>query len=701
MDRIFSARSANGPSNKVEKATQNAHDLAETEPIHTIQEETENENGDAEADPETEVDIEAVGEAEADVEDRTEEEPTETEIDFETIFRKVFDEVDQLVEALPAARDIPDPPDVPECFEKFNRLIDEEIDKYEAEKDPGKWCPESTDESLFLDAVRKASKLNEELSGFPTGSKYAGALDRVSGTLHRAMVFLEDEFRSLLEEGRHAGDQDQAEVPSTTAALVTAKTKKLTSFVFTREQDRGNVQEPDSAGREAHPAYTPETMSRLTKIATAMISAGYVAECCHIFGIIRRWDLEESMTKLGLEKISIDDIQKMSWETLEGEITTWTKACKRCIAVHFPNEGKLCETIFSDRTEIRAGILSSVARGVVLQLLNFAEAVVLTKRSVEKLFKFLDLNEALRDLMPHIDELFLEETLAQLKRETETIRSRLGEAAVGSFSDLENSIKADSGKTPVPGGAVHPLTRYVMNYLKYACDGYKDTIEQVFQEHKKLENVDESPKSGSQLASANAPPPRSAFVVQLSGVMDLLDSSLEAKSKLYKDPSLNYIFLMNNGRYIMQKIKKSAEIHSLLGDNRKRSSELRQYHKNYTRETWSKLLACLRDDGLMQGKGTINKPALKERFKSFNAFFEEIHKTQSCWVVSDEQLQSELRVSISAVVVPAYRSFLGRFQQYLHPGRQTEKYIKFGPEEVESFIDELFDGTPVSMARRR
>uniref|UniRef100_A0A9I9E1E3 Exocyst complex subunit Exo70 C-terminal domain-containing protein n=1 Tax=Cucumis melo TaxID=3656 RepID=A0A9I9E1E3_CUCME len=32
--------------------------------------------------------------------------------------------------------------------------------------------------------------------------------------------------------------------------------------------------------------------------------------------------------------------------------------------------------------------------------------------------------------------------------------------------------------------------------------------------------------------------------------------------------------------------------------------------------------------------------------------FDEIHKMQSSWVVSDEQLQLELRISVSAVMIP-------------------------------------------------
>ncbi|KAJ6314911.1 hypothetical protein OIU78_018405 [Salix suchowensis] len=160
--------------------------------------------------------------------------------------------------------------------------------------------------------------------------------------------------------------------------------------------------------------------------------------------------------------------------------------------------------------------------------------------------------------------------------------------------------------------------------------------------------------------------------------------------------------MMNNGRYIVQKIKGSTEIRQMMGDPwcRKKSSELRNYHKNYQRETWSKLLGCLGHEGL-QVNGKVIKPVLKERFKSFNMLFDEIHKTQSTWVVSDEQLQSELRVSITAVVIPAYRSFMGRFSQYLTAGRQTEKYIKYQADDLETYIDELFDGNPASGARKR
>ncbi|GFS34351.1 exocyst subunit exo70 family protein C1 [Actinidia rufa] len=331
----------------------------------------------------------------------------------------------------------------------------------------------------------------------------------------------------------------------------------------------------------------------------------------------------------------------------------------------------------------------------------------MTKRSSEKLFKVLDIYETLRDVVPSMDDLFPEEIGNEIKSEASLTRSQLGESTVFIFCELENSIKADTGKMTVPGGAVHPLTRYTMNYLKYACE-YKDTLEQIFREHQKIERADSGTGSDYDYNSHcgqnhnNHKVKQSPFALQINKVMDLLDTGLETKSKLYKDTSLSSLFMMNNGRYILQKIKGATEINDLMGDtwSRKRSSDLRQYHKNYQRETWGKLLSCLNHEGLSLN-GKVVKPVLKEKFKSFNVMFDEIHRTQSTWVVSDEQLQSELRVSISSVVVPAYRSFLARFSQTFTPGRQTEKYVKYQPEDIETYIEELFDGNATATGRRR
>ncbi|KAK8593119.1 hypothetical protein V6N13_043266 [Hibiscus sabdariffa] len=581
--------------------------------------------------------------------------------------------------------------EIPDSINQYLDLVEEKISKHELPvKSKGCPLPDLDDDWSFLKAAQQMSKLHKNLSKiFELDSSQGPLINRIGRIHQQVMCYLEDEFRALLEESRVVEPEVNQEPASDQCA------------------EPGEGQDQAARSNEVlsnFPGYSQEALATLNKTAKEMISGGYEFECCEVYMMTRRNAIEETLNKLGFEKISIDDVQKMQWDALERGIPSWIKAFKACANVYFAGERKLAETVFSDNPSVAKSLFNSLTRVLFLQLLNFAEAVALSKRSTEKLFKFLDIYETLRGNFSTIDSLFPEECAKELNEQLMTACRRIGETAICIFHDLESSIQSDTGRIQVPGGAVHPLTRYTMNYLKYACDEYKDTLERVYKDHSQIERADSTsqPLDYQGNSQSNDNENQSPFSTHLIKIMDLLDSVLDAKSKLYKDVALSNIFMMNNGRYILQKIKGSPEIREAMGDNwyRKKSYELRNYHQNYKRETWMKLLGCLNQEGL-NVNGKVVKPVLKERFKSFNAMFEEIHKTQSSWVVSDKQMQSELRVSIVGVIIPAYRSFLGRFSGYLTPGRQTEKYIKFQPEDIETYIEELFDGNTASLGRRK
>ncbi|KAG8385000.1 hypothetical protein BUALT_Bualt04G0176600 [Buddleja alternifolia] len=609
---------------------------------------------------------------------------------------KVSEEIDQYISLLSSTSkndDQPTQPDLPIFVEQFINLVVAKIDNYDSGDSPVRWSRLTDEDSAsFLEAVDRVSSLSNALSQFSSEEKYAYSINSIGGVLQRAMSYVEEEFKSLLEDYK-INNSDQSNNTRNDAKL-----KQSKSSISKEESDQNPHPESSPAKESNIPGYSEETLSSLIRLSNFMITGGYETECCQEYFVVRRNALEESIHKLGFEKYSIDDVHKMQWESLEREIEAWIKTFKQCAMVQLSSERKLSGTIFSDHPSISESLFGSLSHGVLIQLLNFAEAVALTKRAAEKLFKFLDIYEALRDVLSEIDNLFSEEEwVKEIKTEASMIRSLLGETMISIFNEIENSIKSDTGKNTVPGGAVHPLTKYTMNYLEYACE-YKETLEQVFREHQKIERADSATGSEFDYNSQtqnhnNEKVKQSPLQAQIIKIMDLLDANLEGKAKLYKDHALSSIFMMNNGRYILKKIRGCNEINSLMGDTwyRRKSSDLRQYHKGYQRETWGKLLSCLNPEGLSVN-GKVSKPLLKERFKSFNTMFDEIHKTQSNWVVGDEQLQSELRVSISQMVIPAYRSFLGRYSQVFTPGRQTEKYVKFQPEDIETYIDELFDG---------
>jgi exocyst complex protein 7 len=388
------------------------------------------------------------------------------------------------------------------------------------------------------------------------------------------MSFLEEDFRLLIEDSRIPTDLNPDG----------------------NKEGESNDQNQQEESDKNFPGYTDEAIACMGKISREMLNGGYESEICQVYIVARRTAFDEIQQQLGLERISIDDmVQKVQWEILARDmIPAWTNTFRQCAGVYFPGEKKLAEAVFSSHPSVAEGLFSSLSRGVVIPLLNFAEGAAMTKRAGEKLFKLLDMYETLRDVIPKLDGLFPEESSEELKTEINLAKSRLGEAVISIFCDLENQIKSEPAKNPVPGGAVHPLTRYIMNYLNIAGD-YKETLEQVFKSHSKIERADSTGTSDHDHNENIIKEASSPFAAQVMRVMELLDTSLDGKAKLYRDVALSNFFMMNNGRYILQKIKGSTELSQLMGETwcRRKSSELRNYHKTYQRETWNKVLTCL------------------------------------------------------------------------------------------------------------
>lgn len=612
---------------------------------------------------------------------------------------------------------------LPENLEEELGCLEERIGKKwevggEVEGEGLIWSEDSDQVYLYLRAIDDVQNLIDGLSNLPEDDRDLASLQRADNILHQAMSHLEEGFRFLLEKHSESVDPDWLFESKSNPSFSSNYDEGRVSWNWSSEKEEDEeVKEKEDNVLVAEPVgdlnltidLLPDRIaSELAEIVARMERAGYMKECCQVYCMIRKMFLEESIFRLGFEKMSIEEVQKIQWDLLEVEISKWMQALKVAVNVLFSSEKKLCDRVFVDLPSVVESCFVELAKGVMIELLNFGEAVAISRRAPEKLFKILDMYETLRNLMSEIDSVFSGENCSAVRSEAFAVWMQLGEAARGTFVELETSIQGDIARNPVPGGAIHPLTRYVMNYMRLACD-YRDTLEQVFRQGEKseIQRMTDSPNHSDEFATEkniNGSDDLSPLSIETIEIMDLLESNLNAKSRLYKDPALSYVFLMNNGRYIVQKVKDS-EIHSLVGDNwvRKHSSTVRQHHKSYQRVAWGKILSCLKDEGIhVSGNFSsgVSRPILKERFKNFNALFEEIHKTQSTWIVGDEQLQTELRISIAEMVVPAYRSFLGRFQHYLENGKHSERYIKYGPEDLEVLINELFEG-PSSMSRRR
>ncbi|XP_030490832.2 exocyst complex component EXO70A1 [Cannabis sativa] len=549
---------------------------------------------------------------------------------------------------------------------------------------------------------------------------------KVNSAIQIAMARLEDEFRNILLIHTSPIETDTLTDPSSS---IHSSVGAASSSVGVGDGDGGVDYEEDGdedkdddellrRGDSSNSVSYRSTSSireidlipsdaviDLRSIAERMISAGYLRECIQVYGSVRKSTVDSSFRRLGIEKLSIGDIQRLEWDQLETKIRRWIRAAKVCIRIVFASEKKLCEEIFDGvGTAIDDACFMETVKGPAIQLFNFAEAISISRRSPEKLFKILDLHDALMDLIPDIDVVFESKSSESIRIQAAEILSRLAEAARGILSEFENAVLREPSRVPVPGGTIHPLTRYVMNYISLISD-YKQTLNEL---------IVSKPSTGSRYSGDPTTPDmefaelegKTPLALHLIWIIVILQFNLDGKSKHYKDASLVHLFMMNNVHYIVQKVKGSPELREMIGDDylRKLTGKFRLSATNYQRATWVRVLYCLRDEGLhVSGSFSsgVSKSALRERFKTFNAMLEDVHRTQATWLIPDSQLREELRISISEKLIPAYRSFLGRFRNHIESGKHPENYIKYSVEDLENAVLDFFEGYPISQHLRR
>ncbi|CAA0173704.1 unnamed protein product [Arabidopsis thaliana] len=535
-------------------------------------------------------------------------------------------------------------------FDRALTSLERQISSYIVEDRPI-WS-DPVDSRTFLDSVDELLAIAGDLRSMAGDKSVAVCQSRADELIQQVMFRLQEEFGFLMDRAPDSFDSDDEfpgeEDNDTSDGVIVAR--PITDYKIVIEALQSSV------------------IGDLNAIAVRMVAGGFAKECSRVYSSRRREFLEESLSRLHLRGLSMEEVQESPWQDLEDEIDRWIKAVTLIFHVFFPSERLLCDRVFSDLPVSSVTDLSfmEVCRGTTTQLLNFADAIALGSRLPERLFKVVDLYEAMQDLIPKMETLFSDRYCSPLRHEALAIHKRLGEAIRGIFMELENLIRRDPPKTAFPGGGIHPITRYVMNYLRAACKS-RQSLEQILDQ------------TGNETGSDTRP-----LSVQIIWVLELLESNLEGKKRTYRDPSLCFLFMMNNDKYILDKAKDN-ELGLVLGEDWivKHAAKLRQYHSNYRRSSWNQVVGLLRTDGPY--------PKLVENLRLFKSQFDEVCKVQSQWVVSDGQLREELRSSVAGIVSPAYSNFIRRLKESPEiNGRRGEPFIPYTVEDVEFIIKRLF-----------
>lgn len=506
--------------------------------------------------------------------------------------------------------------------------------------------------------------------------------------MQTAMKRLEKEFYQLLSNNRDHLDPESISARSSHASRSTIRSGRSSSFSdleedITYEDEIQVVEDSLSKVEEA----STLAMVDIKMVADCMISSGYGKECIKIYKIIRKSIVDEGIYRLGVIHIKSSSIKKMDWDVLELKIKTWLNAVKIAVRTLFNGERILCDYVFANSNTMRESCFSEVVKEGGRILFGFPKKVAKSKRpSPERIFRILDLYNAVAALWPEIESIFSFESISVVRSKAIGSLTRLGESVRSIITDFESAINKDSAKSHFHhGGGIHQLTRDAMNHISQLSD-YEIPLSDIFADwpfpvHSSI------PESLLEISNPEDDP-ASPAAVRLAWLILVLLCKIDLKAEFYKDVALSYIFLANNLHFVISKVRQS-NLRLVLGQEwiSRNESKLKQYIFNYEKVGWNKVLSALPENTADE----IAPEEVKFRLKRFNAAFEATYRTQSSWVISDNKLRDEVEALVSNKVVSAYTAFCERYREVV-----MDTHTKFRPDELTKYMSKLFHDKKVS-----
>ncbi|XP_074555630.1 exocyst complex component EXO70H1-like [Curcuma longa] len=526
----------------------------------------------------------------------------------------------------------------------------------------------------FLAAV---GDLQLGMLGFVSGGGAAAAasssshaaLVRAQSVMQAAMRRLEKEFHRILADNRYCC-RDLEAVSVRSSSRLSASEDGEDGSVGRVDDSSGQVKSPAAAAEAA------AAMGDLRAIAETMVSAGYSKECVKVYKLLRKSVVDEELRRLKFDSLaSNSQVRKLDWAALEIKIQSWLYAARAAFSTLFSGERILLEHVFAGCDSIRDAVFGEIANDAAVHFLRFPEAVAKSKPSMDKTARFLDLYDAVSELLPEVDSLFTFESTSAVREQALASRSKLGETIRATVADFEEALLKENSKFLFPGGGVHPFTRRAMEYIAVLAD-YETSLAEIFDEShttaKPLSpSISEQRQAGSEVTRLLAP------------LMLALHCKLDAKAAAYRDAALSHLFLANNFQHVANRAR-ACSLSAVLGEEwaARQEGKARQHAEGYERAAWGKVAAAVPAREVAPGEA-------REHMRAFGAGLEAACAAQEGWVVADARMREDVRAVVRGMILPAYR----RFHERWRSTPEVASVARFSPEEVGLRIADLFTGS--------
>ncbi|KAM3848980.1 exocyst complex component 7 isoform 1-T1 [Vipera latastei] len=294
----------------------------------------------------------------------------------------------------------------------------------------------------------------------------------------------------------------------------------------------------------------------------------------------------------------------------------------------------------------------------------------------------------LKQTKPEFDQV-LQGTAASTKNKLPSLITSMETTGAKALEHFADNIKNNPDKeyNMPKDGTVHELTSNAILFLQQLLD-FQETAGAMLASQ-------ETSSSASSYSSEFSRRLLSTYICKVLGNLQL---NLLSKSKVYEDPALSAIFLLNNYNYILKSLEKS-ELIQLVAVTQKTAE--RSYRELIEQQiltyqcSWLKVTDYISDKNLPVFQPGVKlkdkeRQVIKERFKGFNDGLEELCKIQKAWAIPDTEQRDNIRQAQKSIVEETYATFLNRYGSVPFT-KNPEKYIKYRVEQVGEMIEKLFD----------
>ncbi|XP_040383191.1 exocyst complex component EXO70I-like [Oryza brachyantha] len=489
---------------------------------------------------------------------------------------------------------------------------------------------------------------------------------RFEGPLDEALLGLQDLFEALLLRLKHAaagelGDADEG-------------------------YELGTDDEVDAAAR----------------MARTLAGNDCLDICLDIYVKVRYRRAAKAMMRLNpayLKAYTPEAVDAMEWEALESAMALWSPHFHVAIAGVLAAERRLCARVLACLPPaVWPECFGKIAARIVAAFFRFADGVAAASREPQRLFKLLDMLDAVARERECLDELFSSEsaTLLAIRERAREVERSLARAAAGVFYEFglrveTHYVATAAGNSGVlEAGHVPKIVRYAVNYLKcLASDDYRGLMDTALRAERELQRVvgdGEDDEDGSGGGGGEC----EALAEAASNVLEALHRHVEAARRVCADVVASHVMAMNAYWYIYMRAR-GTELARLIGDEtmrRRYKASAEEAAWEYQDAAWSPLVRLV--SGSSSGAPRAWPPdEAQEKAAAFADVLEErVQRHGAEYKIPDGDLREQIKAAAAKAVRGAYAGFVKANDRAVASGGRRE----FLPvDAIEGMVRRVFD----------